>query len=65
MTELKMQQMVRVYDVKKHLRDAVIELAEEGYSEIEIKAYIKEIVSQTNEFVEEYLALWIFFRIFR
>ncbi len=57
MTELKMQQMVRVYDVKKHLRDAVIELAEEGYSEIEIKAYIKEIVSQTNEFVEEYLAL--------
>lgn len=57
MTELKMQQMVQVYDVKKHLRDAVIELAEEGYSEIEIKAYIKEIVSQTNEFVEEYLAL--------
>lgn len=57
MTELKMQQMVRVYDVKKHLFDAVIELAEEGYSEIEIKAYIKEIVSQTNEFVEEYLAL--------
>jgi len=57
MTELKMQQMVRVYDVKKHLCDAVIELAEEGYSEIEIKAYIKEIVSQTNEFVEEYLAL--------
>jgi len=57
MTELKMQQMVRVYDVKKHLRDAVIELAEEGYSEIEIKAYIKKIVSQTNEFVEEYLAL--------
>jgi len=57
MTELKMQQMVRVYDLKKHLRDAVIELAEEGYSEIEIKAYIKEIVSLTNEFVEEYLAL--------
>lgn len=57
MTELKMQQMVRVYDVRKHLFGAVIELTEEGYSEIEIKAYIKEIVSQTNEFVEEYLAL--------
>lgn len=65
MSELKMQQMVRVYDLKKHLRDAVIELTEEGYSEIEIKAYIKEMVSQTNEFIEEYLALWDLVRIFR
>lgn len=57
MSELKMQQMVRVYDLKKYLFGAVIELTEEGYSEIEIKAYIKELVSQTNEFVEEYLAI--------
>lgn len=56
MTKLKMQQMIRVYDLKKHLRDAVIELTEEGYSEAEIKAYFKEVFSESFEFVEEYLA---------
>ena len=57
MTELKMQQMEKVYNLRKHLQAATIELVEEGYSDIEIKAYFKAVVSDANEFVEEYWAL--------
>jgi hypothetical protein len=57
MTELKMQQMIRVYDLKRHLQAATIELVEEGYSETEIKVYFKKAFSESFEFVEEYLAL--------
>lgn len=57
MTERKINQMSRVYDLRKHLQAATIELVEEGYSDIEIKAYFKAVVSDANEFVEEYWAL--------
>ena len=57
MTERKIDQMSRVYDLRKHLQAATIELVEEGYSDIEIKAYFKEVVAETIEFVEEYWAL--------
>ena len=57
MTERKIQQMEKVYNLKKHLYDATIELVEEGYSDIEIKAYFKAVFTEANEFVEEYWAL--------
>jgi len=57
MTELKMKQMAQVYNLKKHLYDATIELVEEGYSDIEIKAYFRAVVADANEFVEEYWSL--------
>ena len=57
MTERKIQQMEKVYNLKKRLYDATIELVEEGYSDIEIKAYFKAVVNDANEFVEEYWSL--------
>ena len=57
MTERKIETMNKVYDLRKHLQGATIELVEEGYSDIEIKAYFKEVVAETIEFVEEYWAL--------
>ena len=57
MTERKIETMNKVYDLRKHLQAATIELVEEGYSDIEIKAYFKEVVDETIEFVEEYWAL--------
>ena len=57
MIERKIDQMSRVYDLRLHLQAATIELVEEGYSDIEIKAYFKEVVAETIEFVEEYWAL--------
>ncbi len=57
MTERKIDQMSRVYDLRKHLHATTIELVKEGYSDIEIKAYFKVLFSETNEFAEEYLAL--------
>ena len=57
MTERKIETMNKVYDLRLHLQAATIELVEEGYSDIEIKAYFKEVVAETIEFVEEYWAL--------
>jgi alkyl sulfatase BDS1-like metallo-beta-lactamase superfamily hydrolase len=57
MTERKIDQMSRVYDLRKHLHAATVKLVEEGYSDIEIKAYFKVLFSETNEFAEEYWAL--------
>jgi hypothetical protein len=57
MTERKIDQMSRVYDLRKHLQAATIELVEEGYSDIEIKAFLKVLFSESSEFVEEYWAL--------
>ena len=57
MTERKIDQMSRVYDLRKHLHAATVELVEEGYSDIEIKAFLKVLFSETTEFVEEYWAL--------
>jgi len=57
MTERKIDQMNKVYDLRKHLQASTVKLVEEGYSDIEIKAYFKELFSETNEFAEEYWAL--------
>ena len=57
MTERKIDQMSRVYDLRLHLQAATIELVEEGYSDIEIKAFFKVLFSETTEFAEEYWAL--------
>jgi len=57
MTERKIDQMSRVYDLRLHLQAATIELVEEGYSDIEIKAFLKVLFSEATEFVEEYWAL--------
>ena len=57
MTEGKIERMNKVYDLRKHLYNASIELVEEGYSDIEIKAYFKELFSEANQFTEEYWAL--------
>ena len=57
MTERKIDQMNKVYDLRKHLQASTVKLVEEGYSDIEIKAYFKELFSEANEFAEEYWAL--------
>jgi hypothetical protein len=57
MTERKIDQMSRVYDLRKHLHTATVKLVEEGYSDIEIKSYFKVLFSEANEFAEEYWAL--------
>jgi len=57
MTERKIDQMSRVYDLRKHLQASTVKLVEAGYSDTEIKLYFKELVSETTEFVEEYWAL--------
>ena len=57
MTERKIETMNKVYDLRKHLHAATIELVEEGYSDIEIKAFFKELFAEATEFAEEYWAL--------
>ena len=57
MTERKIETMNKVYDLRKHLQGATIELVEEGYSDIEIKLYFKELFAEATEFTEEYWAL--------
>ena len=57
MTERKIDQMNKVYDLRKHLQASTVKLVEEGYSDVEIKAYFKELFSETTEFAEEYWAL--------
>ena len=57
MTDLKIKQMDDVSKLHINLQGAIIELVEEGYSDIEIKAYFKELFSEANQFTEEYWAL--------
>ena len=57
MTERKIDQMNKVHDLRKHLQASTVKLVEEGYSDVEIKAYFKELFSEANEFAEEYWAL--------
>ena len=57
MTERKIETMNKVYDLRLHLQAATIELVEEGYSDVEIKAFLKVLFSKSSEFVEEYWAL--------
>ena len=57
MTERKIEQMNKVYDLRKHLQASTVKLVEEGYSDIEIKLYFKELFAEATEFAEEYWAL--------
>jgi hypothetical protein len=57
MTDLKIKQMDDVSKLHINLQGAIIELVEEGYSEIEIKKYLSIKFKDAQNFLEEYLAL--------
>ena len=57
MTNLKVEQMNAVAKLPTHLQGAIIELVEEGYSEVEIKKYLSIKFKDVQNFLEEYLAL--------
>ena len=57
MTNLKIEQMNAVSKLPTNLQGAIIELVEEGYSEIEIKKYLDTKFKDAQNFLEEYLAL--------
>ena len=57
MTDLKIKQMDDVSKLHINLQGAIIELVEEGYSEIEIKKYLNIKFKDAQNFLEEYLAL--------
>lgn len=59
MTDLKMREMKRVcpMDVPMALQANIIELVEEGYSEVEIKLFIKAQMEKSLQFLEQYVAL--------
>jgi len=57
MTDLKIKQMDDVSKLPTNLQGAIIELVEEGYSEVEIKKYLSIKFKDAQNFLEEYLAL--------
>ena len=57
MTDLKIKQMSDISKLHVNLQGAIIELVEEGYSEVEIKKYLDIKFKDTQTFLEEYLAL--------
>ena len=57
MTDLKIKQMEDVSKLPTNLQGAIIELVEEGYSEVEIKKYLSIKFKDAQNFLEEYLAL--------
>jgi hypothetical protein len=57
MTDLKIEQMSAVSKLPTNLQGAIIELVEEGYSEVEIKKYLSIEFKDAQNFLEEYLAL--------
>ena len=57
MKNLKFEQMNAVSKLHVNLQGAIIELVEEGYSEVEIKKYLDIKFKDTQTFLEEYLAL--------
>jgi len=57
MTDLKIKQMDDVSKLPTNLQGAIIELVEEGYSEVEIKKYLSIKFKDAQTFLEEYLAL--------
>lgn len=59
MSDMKRNQMKKDCGVSlaEHLQGAVINLVEEGYSEIEIKQFIQIQMEKTLLFVSEYIAL--------
>jgi hypothetical protein len=57
MNDLKIKQMDDVSKLHINLQGAIIELVEEGYSEVEIKKYLDVKFKDAQTFLEEYLAL--------
>jgi hypothetical protein len=57
MNDLKIEQMSAVSKLHVNLQGAIIELVEEGYSEVEIKKYLDIKFKDAQTFLEEYLAL--------
>ena len=57
MTDLKTKQMEDVSKLHINLQGAIIELVEEGYSEVEIKKYLSIKFKDAQNFLEEYSAL--------
>jgi len=57
MNDLKIKQMDDVSKLHINLQGAIIELVEEGYSEVEIKKYLDIKFKDAQTFLEEYLAL--------
>ena len=55
MTDLKIKQMDDVSKLHINLQGAIIELVEEGYSEVEIKKYLDTKFKVAQNFLEEYL----------
>jgi len=56
---LKSQQIDKLLgqQLDKALQGAIIEMIEEGYSEIDVRQYIQNKVKNALEFLEEYSAL--------
>ena len=57
MTNLKVEQMNAVAKLPTHLQRAIVGLAGQGYSEVEIKKYLDTKFKDAQNFLEEYLAL--------
>lgn len=59
MTDLKMTQMHKACaeNLTMGLQSIIIDLVEEGYSEVEIKLFIKAQTEKSLQFLEEYVAL--------
>ena len=59
MTDLKMKEMDRVcmMDVPRALQANIIDLVEEGYSELEIRLFIQAQAEKSLQFLKEYVAL--------
>jgi hypothetical protein len=57
MNDLKIKQMSDISKLHVNLQGAIIELVEEGYSEVEIKKYLDIKFKDAQTFLEEYLAL--------
>jgi len=57
MNDLKIKQMSDISKLHVNLQGAIIELVEEGYSEVEIKKYLDTKFKDAQTFLEEYLAL--------
>jgi hypothetical protein len=58
-TDLKVREMTRVcmMDVPKALQANIIDLVEEGYSELEIRLFIQTQMEKSLQFLKEYVAL--------
>ena len=59
MSELKLQQMHKACskNLDSTLQSVIIDLVEEGYTEQDIKIFLKEKMEESLKFLEQYVAL--------